>query len=106
MIEWTTPTECIIVLGVDLTERDVWVSIAQGGNELRLQPDSMSYDAEVGTLLACTLTQQQTGSLHAGTARIQVNAIDSSGYRAATKQATISIGSNLLDEEVQYANHA
>ena len=98
MIEWTTPTQPILVRGADLTACDVRVTLAQAGVRYDLAPDGMTYDADSGTLLVVRLTQEQTGALAPGAARLQVNAIDSAGYRAATKIYRVSIGQNLLEE--------
>lgn len=103
MIEWTTPTQLIRIKNTDITNCDVYVTIAQGDFLQTMRPDEMTFDGTC-TLLTVTLDQTETGALEAGNAKLQVNAIDSDGYRAATQQVLIKVGSNLLDREVSYGD--
>lgn len=102
MIAWTTPTQPILIEDVDLTACRVVVDIEQGCTMVSISDPPMTY-TEAGTLMEATLTQEQSGALHAGPAKLQVNAIDSNGYRAATKKRTISIGDNVRNKVMQYA---
>ena len=101
MIAWTTPTQQILIRGADLTACRVTVDIEQDCTRVSVLDPPMTY-TEAGTLMEVTLTQEQAGALHMGTAKLQVNAIDRSGYRAATRKATISIGSNIRTEVMAY----
>lgn len=101
MIAWTTPTQQILIRGADLTACRVTVDIEQDCTRVSVLDPPMTY-TEAGTLMEATLTQEQAGALHMGTAKLQVNAIDRSGYRAATKKATIPIGSNIRGEVMAY----
>lgn len=102
MIAWTTPTQQILIRGADLTACRVTVDIEQDCTRVSVLDPPMTH-TEAGTLMEATLTQEQTGALHAGAAKIQVNAIDSNGYRPATRKYTISIGDNIRDEVMSYA---
>lgn len=101
MIAWTTPTQQILIRGADLTACRVTVDIEQDCTRVSVVDPPMTH-TEAGTLMEVTLTQEQAGALHMGTAKLQVNAIDRSGYRAATRKATISIGSNIRGEVMTY----
>lgn len=101
MIAWTTPTQQILIRGADLTACRVTVDIEQDCTRVSVVDPPMTH-TEAGTLMEVTLTQEQAGALHMGTAKLQVNAIDRSGYRAATRKATISIGSNIRTEVMAY----
>lgn len=102
MISWTTPTLTVIVTDADVTACRVTVDIEQSGKVVTVEDPPMSYAEGTGTTMEVTLTQEQAGALHMGTAKLQVNAIDRSGYRAATRKATISIGSNIRTEVIAY----
>ena len=101
MIAWTTRTQQILIRGADLTACRVTVDIEQDCTRVSVLDPPMTY-TEAGTLMEATLTQEQAGALHMGSAKLQVNAIDRSGYRAATKKATIPIGSNIRGEVMTY----
>lgn len=101
MITWTTPTIPVHVNHADLvsTECRVSVTISQGDVSITTEDPPMSYDAEADrTTLLVRLTQQQCGMFHQGAARVQVNAVDWSGFRVASDQATTLFGSNLVRE--------
>lgn len=101
IIAWTTPTQQILIRGADLTACRVTVDIEQDCTHVSVVDPPMTY-TEAGTLMEATLTQEQSGALHAGSAKLQVNAIDRSGYRPATRKATIPIGSNIRGEVMTY----
>lgn len=101
MFSWTTPTKQILIKNVDITACHVVVDIEQSGTVVSISDPPMTY-TDAGTLMEVTLTQEQAGALHMGSAKLQVNAIDRSGYRAATKKATIPIGSNIRGEVMTY----
>lgn len=100
MISWTTPTIPVHVRNANLvaTGCHVLVTISQGCERITVEDPPMTYNAEAGdTTLLVGLTQQQCGRLHAGPAKVQVNAKDWAGWRPASDQATTYIGSNLLE---------
>lgn len=104
MITWTTPTKPILIRDADLTACTVTVDIEQGCTTISVVDPPMSYTEGEGTTLTPTLTQEQTGALRPGTARLQVNAITQAGYRAATKKVPISIGDNIRKELMAHAD--
>ena len=105
MIQYTTPTLPLEVKGVDLTPYEVYVSIAQSRHELELHDVEVTYDSEskVTTILVA-LTQEQTGSLRPGKAKVQVNWVDQVGKRNATTIREVDVLSNLLDRVVEYGS--
>ena len=100
MIRWSTPTQPVHVLNVDLTHMaKVVVTFAQGCRRLDVEDPPMEYDVDTDTTtLYPTLTQLQTAGFAHGTVEVQVNAIDAAGYRVPSDIATFHMGSNLLDE--------
>lgn len=99
MTTWTTPTIPVHVRHADLTSLEfrVCVTIAQGDVSVTVNDPPMVYDSNTDTTtLFAGLSQQQCGMFHHGPAKIQVNAVDWSGFRIATNQATKLLGSNLL----------
>lgn len=105
MIAWTTPTLEILLQGIDLTEHELTVTIAQDSQygSVRIDIGDPEVTLEGGsTLVTVTLTQEQTGRLAQGKARIQVNAIDSSGTRLCSDEAEVTVGRNLLDHAISY----
>lgn len=104
MIAWTTPTKPLLIKGADLTGCKVTVDIEQGCTIVSVIDPPMSYTAGEGTTLMPTLTQEQTGSLRPGPAKLQVNAITQAGYRAATKKVSVSVGDNIRKEPMAYGD--
>ncbi len=102
MISWTAPIIPVHVRNADLVSTGcrVRVTIAQQGcRGVTVEDPPMSYDAQTdATTLLVGLTQEQCGSLHPGPAKVQVNAVDWSGWRVASDQATATLGSNLIRE--------
>lgn len=102
MITWTTPTIPVHVRHANLvaTGCHVLVTIAQQGcASVTVEDPPMAYDSDTDTTtLLVGLTQEQCGSLHPGPAKVQVNAVDWSGWRVASDQATATLGSNLIRE--------
>ena len=99
MIRWSTPTQPVHVLNVDLTHMNkVIVTFSQGCRKVSVEDPPMSYDEDTDTTtLLPTLTQLQTAGFRAGNVVVQVNAIDAAGYRVPSDIASFKMGSNLLD---------
>lgn len=100
MRRYTTPTIELTVRGADLTGCDCWVSIAQGKAKLEIQA-TPTLDGE-DTTLTVQLTQEQTGMLSRGDARVQVNWIDQSGNRNATTIRTVEVDGNLMERVIEH----
>lgn len=101
IIRFTTPEISLLVKKVDITQKDVYVTISQGTSDLTLTGSDLTLTAmEGGTLVECTLTQEQAGELNInGPAQIQVNWMDG-GKRRATAIAKDRVLENLLDEVI------
>lgn len=103
MITWTTPTIIVYVRNADLvsTGCHVLVTIAQDDVSVTVNDPPMSYDSETGTTtILVGLSQDQSGQLHKGLARLQVNAKDWMGFRPASDQAPVMLGSNFVKEVI------
>lgn len=100
MRRYTTPTVELAVRGADLTGCECWVSITQGASRIETQAEP-ELDGE-DTTLTVQLTQEQTGMLRQGSARVQVNWIDEGGHRNATTIREVEVDGNLLDRVVEY----
>lgn len=103
MIQYTTPTDELVVKGVDLTGYEVWASYRQRSRRLDVQAQSVTYDGE-DTTIAIPLTQEQTGAFASGKVAVQVNWLTPEGARDATTIKEISVGSNLLDRVMEYGD--
>ena len=79
----------------------VLLTFAQGGYLLNVEPRNMQA-TEDGITGEVHFSQIQSGGFHAGYAKAQANAIDSNGFRPASKIVTVHIGSNLLQEVMTY----
>jgi hypothetical protein len=102
MRRYTTPTLSLRVRGADLTDCDVWVSIEQGQLSIDRRCEC-TLDGD-DTAIELELTQEQTGALRKGSARVQVNWIDEQGHRNATTIKEVDVLSNLLDRVVDYGD--
>lgn len=103
MIAFTTPT-IPLTINTDLlvsNRCDVYGTFARGNRSVTIQPFNMEVDStNHKTTLYFKLTQEQTAYLGGSEALAQVNFIDWMGYRAATKEVPVYIGTNLLDKEL------
>ena len=109
MRRFTTPTETLVVEGVDLTGFDVRATYRQAGRKLTITSPTMqvltgqgpSHD-RTDTKLTFTLTQEQTGAFQRGTCEVQVNWISPDGARDATEAVEVPVPDNLLSEVIAY----
>lgn len=105
MIRYTTPTITLYVRHIDLIdEHEVYVTLKQGS--VKLTKEDADVTIADGTMtIVVTLSQTETGQFKANLpVQVQVNWIDSSGIRGATKIATINTFENLLDEVITYGD--
>ena len=102
MRRFTTPTITFEV-GADLTGCDAYLTLRQGHRELTITDfDDMSVSEDV-TTISITLTQEQSARFADNRPiEAQVNIVDQAGYRVATDVATISIGRQLMEREVEW----
>ncbi len=100
MIQYTTPTHELLVVGRDLTGCDVWVSYTQGARQrdVKVEPHA----GEEGTTLYVPWGQEDSARFREGPVDIQVNWIYQDGSRDATKTATVVATRNLLRKKVMY----
>lgn len=98
MRRYTTPVLPLIVQGVDITDCDVYVTIAQKTHVLTVDDAAMELDGDGNTIITVDLSQFDTAEFREGSAKVQVNYIDGQGRRNATEEAVITIGGNLLDK--------
>lgn len=102
IIRFTTPEIKLLVKKVDISDKDVYVTISQGTTGLTLSGADLTMTAtDGGTLIELTLTQAQAGTLNInGPASIQVNWMDGD-VRYATAIAKDRVLVNLLDEVIE-----
>lgn len=106
MINYTTPTISLTVEGIDLTGKDVYVTLEQGCHQLTKKGNDLAVTIEdTDTNIALTLTQEESAIFDFNrNASIQVNWISSNGVRSATDIKKIDVMRNLLDEVIEYGN--
>ena len=110
MINYTTPTISLVVEGINLSSRDVYVTLEQGRHKLTKKNADLIITTETiqqitNTNIYFTLTQEESASFDFNkNVAIQVNWINSSGVRDATEIKAISVMRNLLDEVIEYGN--
>lgn len=110
MIRFTTPTIHLTVEGVDLTGKQVYVSLEQGNTELLKKDTDLTITVETVegkpvTNIDLTLTQEETSVFRYGvSAAVQVNWISADGVRAATGIKSINVKQNLLDAVIEHEN--
>ena len=103
MIQYTTPTDELVVKGIDLTGYEVWASYRQRSKRLDVQATDVTYDGKDTTILI-SLTQEQTGAFASGKVSVQVNWLTQEGARDATTIKEISVGENLLDRVMEHGD--
>ena len=106
MDRYTTPTLEVDVEGVDLEGMDVILTLRQGRRLLDVKASSFSaYETDGETAhIEVTLTQQQSALFRAGEkVEVQLNFIDSNGYRGDTTIAETSFGRNLHEQVMRHA---
>ena len=106
MINYTTPTISLTVEDIDLTGKDVYVTLEQGCNQLTKTGTQLAISIEeADTVIDMTLTQEESAKFdYNKNAAVQVNWISSDGVRSATDIKKIDVMRNLLDEVIEYGN--
>lgn len=92
---WTTPTTVVTLeTSSDLTACEVYVTFSQGDRELTRLMDVEA--VEGGYRFEFTMTQLESGGMKPGKPiEVQVNAVDSNGYRVPSDIAEYRMGRNL-----------
>lgn len=96
MIRYTTPTYTLGVNGIDLTDKKVYVTFAQGSRIVTIEDPECSYE-NGKTRITCTMTQQDSAKFKVGEMDVQVNWLDN-GRRNATVVKQIPVLLQLLQE--------
>lgn len=108
MIQYTTPTISLSVEKVDLTGKDIYVSLEQGNIRLTKSGEDLTVSVETVeqqpiTSISFILTQEESATFNENkSVSVQVNWISSDGIRAATMIKSFGVMRNLLDEVIAY----
>lgn len=106
MDRYTTPTLEVDVEGVALDGMDVVLTLRQGRTVLDVRSgDFSAYEIDGETAhIEITLTQRQSAMFRAGEkVEVQLNFIDSNGYRGDTEIAETAFGRNLHERVMRNA---
>ena len=104
VIRGTTPDFVLQLPGYSLTGKTVYVTLKQAKNELTLTGDQLSVVVdERGSTIAFSMTQEMTLDFVAGSAEIQVKAIDAEGHVDATEIGKVVLRKALLERVIEYA---
>lgn len=106
VIRGTTPDFVLQLPDYSLTDKTVYVTLEQPGNELTLTGDQLSVvvDGE-GSTIAFSMTQEMTLGFDAGSMEVQVKAIDANGHVDATEIGRVMLSKALLEEAIRYAEN-
>ena len=99
-IRFTTPTEHLVIRGIDLSQCHVMVSMSQGTRQLDLVAEDVTYDGS-DTHIYVHLSQEQSSTFFNGNVNVQVNWISPDGKRDATLEGSLPWHGNLLDKVVE-----
>lgn len=97
----TTPTIYCYVKGADLSGKNVYATIKQGGTEITII-DPQCTSTDTGCTLVFTLSQEQTLKLKKSKANIQLRWINPDGIAAATPIKDLIIDQILKEGEIEY----
>lgn len=105
MIRGTTPDYLLRVKDQDLTDKTVYVTVAQGNNKVTISGVDLVITTEGDdSIIAFRLTQLQTLSLKEGKAKVQVRFIDAENKAQATNMQDIEVHPVLLEKVIRYGN--
>ena len=108
MYQGTTPTLPIRIIGADLTEAKLFLTIEDSRRSQQMTlttPDDfqVDYDSETGNTVGyVTLTQEQTLALNAGSCQAQIQWVFPDGNAGATVKRTITISDVILKDVIRY----
>ena len=103
---YTSPTQELIVEGVDLTSSDVYVTYKQGNYTLQMSGnditvEAVTHDQTTDTKISVYMSQTQTAGFKSDPSiEVQVNWL-TDGQRNATTIAKVSVARNLLEEVIE-----
>lgn len=99
----TTPALNLIVEGVDLTDKTVFVTIRCGTYAITKSGDDLAVIfAEGNSTVIARLTQQETLRMTVPTATVQIRFVDKNGNADATSKATFSVNDVLYHAVISY----
>lgn len=101
MDRYTTPTLEIEIEGADLSGATIAVTLRQGITVLTVTEfDSVTVDPTEETAeISLTLSQRQTALFSEGRpVEVQVNWLDSNGFRNSTEIGGVTFGRNLMEQ--------
>lgn len=110
MIRYTTPTINLSVHGIDLTGKEVYVTLEQDALKMTKSGEDLTLSVEVieevpVTGIAFTMSQEESAKFaYNKCVSVQANWISSDGVRNATSIKTIKVMRNLLDSVIEYGN--
>lgn len=109
MYRGTTPEYILHVIGYDLTDKSVFVTIEYAKTELTITNDRLTVTYTEPTTsndgyseIQFTLTQEETLSFKPGIGSVQVRFIGSDGMAEATEYADIEVRPILKDGVIEY----
>lgn len=99
MVRATTPTYVLTFTDIDLMEAEaVYVTIRQGAKSVTKTGTDLEVGADTITFM---LTQEDTLTLEAGSAELQVNLLYPGGVRASSNIVGISVSRNLYPRVIE-----
>lgn len=105
--KYTSPTQQLIIDGIDLTDKSVYVTYSQDNTKLTyhdedIEVEKIVQDDLTSTIISIYMSQEDTSKFNViKDAEVQVNWLDSDGKRNATSIAKIKINRNLLEEVIE-----
>ena len=100
----TTPEYELTVPDYDLTDKTVFVTLAQDNRKVTKTGDQLIITGDSsGSVIVFSLTQQDTLAMHTGKASVQVRFIDYAGVAYATDIGTLYVDPVLLERVIAYA---
>lgn len=104
-IRGTTPDYILEIENVDLSDKTVYVTIAQGNLKITKTGDALEIvRTEGGTTISFRMSQEDTLGLKEGIAFVQVKFIDAAGIADGTEIGTFVINKALLEKVIEYVS--
>lgn len=108
----TTPDFILTVEGRDLTDKTVFVTLAQDRKKITKTNDEIEIETVIvdrgqasertDSVISFSLTQEETLGFKEGDTEVQVRFIDSDDYAEATEIVSVEIGAVLLEKVIEY----
>jgi len=104
MYQGTTPSLVFSVIGEDLSDKTVYLTIKNNGQTITKKNNNLviTYDETTKTTqIICRLTQKETLSLK-DTAIVHIRYIDAQGHAYATEKGRFNVEESLNKEVITY----